>query len=260
MNTKEQKLQAFSRSLDIMDDLREKCPWDKKQTFESLRYLTIEETYELGDAILEKDMQEIKKELGDILLHIVFYSKIGSETGDFDIGDVLNGICEKLIHRHPHIYGDIEVENEQDVKQNWEQIKLKEKANKGVLSGVPRSLPSLIQAMRIQEKVAGVGFDWENKEQVVEKFHEEWSELQEEVNQNNKQKMEEEFGDVLFSLINYARFLEINPDNALAKTNNKFLTRFNFIEQQAKMQDKMVHELSIDEMNKFWEIAKHRPE
>lgn len=260
MHTREEKLQAFGRLLDIMDDLREKCPWDKKQTMESLRVLTIEETYELADAIMDNDLEEIKKELGDILLHIVFYAKIGSEKEAFDIGDVLNGICEKLIHRHPHIYGDIEVENEQDVKQNWEQIKLKEKANKGVLSGVPRSLPSLIQAMRIQEKVAGVGFDWENKEQVVEKFHEEWSELQEEVNQNNKQKMEEEFGDVLFSLINYARFLEINPDNALAKTNNKFLIRFNFIEQQAKMQDKMVHELSIDEMNKFWEIAKHRPE
>lgn len=260
MHTREEKLQAFGRLLDIMDDLREKCPWDKKQTMESLRVLTIEETYELADAIMDNDLEEIKKELGDILLHIVFYAKIGSEKEAFDIGDVLNGICEKLIHRHPHIYGDIEVENEQDVKQNWEQIKLKEKANKGVLSGVPRSLPSLIQAMRIQEKVAGVGFDWENKEQVVEKFHEEWSELQEEVNQNNKQKMEEEFGDVLFSLINYARFLEINPDNALAKTNNKFLTRFNFIEQQAKMQGKMVHELSIDEMNKFWEIAKHRPE
>lgn len=260
MHTREEKLQAFGRLLDIMDDLREKCPWDKKQTMESLRVLTIEETYELADAIMDNDLEEIKKELGDILLHIVFYAKIGSEKEAFDIGDVLNGICEKLIHRHPHIYGDIEVENEQDVKQNWEQIKLKEKANKGVLSGVPRSLPSLIQAMRIQEKVAGVGFDWENKEQVVEKFHEEWSELQEEVNQNNKQKMEEEFGDVLFSLINYARFLEINPDNALAKTNNKFLIRFNFIEQQAKMQGKMVHELSIDEMNKFWEIAKHRPE
>lgn len=260
MHTREEKLQAFGRLLDIMDDLREKCPWDKKQTMESLRVLTIEETYELADAIMDNDLEEIKKELGDILLHMVFYAKIGSEKEAFDIGDVLNGICEKLIHRHPHIYGDIEVENEQDVKQNWEQIKLKEKANKGVLSGVPRSLPSLIQAMRIQEKVAGVGFDWENKEQVVEKFHEEWSELQEEVNQNNKQKMEEEFGDVLFSLINYARFLEINPDNALAKTNNKFLIRFNFIEQQAKMQDKMVHELSIDEMNKFWEIAKHRPE
>ncbi len=260
MHTREEKLQAFGRLLDIMDDLREKCPWDKKQTMESLRVLTIEETYELADAIMDNDLEEIKKELGDILLHMVFYAKIGSEKEAFDIGDVLNGICEKLIHRHPHIYGDIEVENEQDVKQNWEQIKLKEKANKGVLSGVPRSLPSLIQAMRIQEKVAGVGFDWENKEQVVEKFHEEWSELQEEVNQNNKQKMEEEFGDVLFSLINYARFLEINPDNALAKTNNKFLIRFNFIEQQAKMQGKMVHELSIDEMNKFWEIAKHRPE
>src|SRR5699024_4386731 len=182
-------------------------------------------------------------ELGDILLHMVFYAKIGEEKEAFDLADVLHSISEKLIRRHPHIYSDTKVEDEQEVKENWEQIKLKEKANKGVLSGVPRSLPSLIQAMRIQEKVAGVGFDWENKEQVVEKFHEEWSELQEEVNQNNKQKMEEEFGDVLFSLINYARFLEINPDNALAKTNNKFLIRFNFIEQQAKMQGKMVHEL-----------------
>src|SRR5699024_1529552 len=200
MYTRQEKLEAFGRLLDIMEDLREKCPWDKKQTMESLRVLTIEETYELSDAILENNIEEIKKELGDLMLHLVFYAKIGSESKSFDIGEVLNTICEKLINRHPHIYGDIQVENEQEVKENWEQIKLKAKSNKGVLSGGPKALPSLIQAMRIQEKVAGVGFDWENKEQVVDKLREEWQELQTEINNNNPQQIEEEFGDVVFSL------------------------------------------------------------
>ena len=256
MHTREEKLEAFGRLLDIMDDLREKCPWDKKQTMESLRVLTIEETYELADAVIDNDLEEVKKELGDILLHMVFYAKIGEEQEAFDIADVLHSISEKLIRRHPHIYGDTKVENEQDVKENWEQIKLKEKANKGVLSGVPKSIPSLIQAIRIQEKATGVGFDWDNKEQVYEKYQEEWLELQEEIKQENTQKIEEEFGDVLFSLINYARFLDVNPDNALAKTNTKFINRFNFIEAQAKAQGKMIHDLSIEEMNRFWEIAK----
>ena len=225
---------------------------------ESLRVLTIEETHELADAVIDNNLEEVKNELGDILLHMVFYAKIGEEQEAFDIADVLYGISEKLIRRHPHIYGDTKVENEQEVKENWEQIKLKEKANKGVLSGVPKSIPSLIQAIRIQEKATGVGFDWDNKEQVYEKYQEEWLELQEEIKQENTQKIEEEFGDVLFSLINYARFLDVNPDNALAKTNNKFINRFNFIEAQAKAQGKMIHDLSIEEMNRFWEIAKNK--
>ena len=258
MHTREEKLEAFGRLLDIMDDLREKCPWDKKQTMESLRVLTIEETHELADAVIDNNLEEVKNELGDILLHMVFYAKIGEEQEAFDIADVLYGISEKLIRRHPHIYGDTKVENEQEVKENWEQIKLKEKANKGVLSGVPKSIPSLIQAIRIQEKATGVGFDWDNKEQVYEKYQEEWLELQEEIKQENTQKIEEEFGDVLFSLINYARFLDVNPDNALAKTNTKFINRFNFIEAQAKAQGKMIHDLSIEEMNRFWEIAKNK--
>lgn len=258
MHTREEKLQAFGRLLDIMDDLREKCPWDRKQTMESLRVLTIEETYELADAIMDNDLDEVKKELGDILLHMVFYAKIGEEKEAFDIADVLHSISEKLIRRHPHIYGDTKVEGEQEVKENWEQIKLKEKANKGVLSGVPESLPSLIQAIRIQEKAAGVGFDWDNKEQVFEKYQEEWRELQEEIRQKNSQKIEEEFGDVMFSLINYARFLDVNPDNALAKTNNKFKNRFNFIEATAKEQGKAIHDLSLEEMNEFWDIAKEK--
>ncbi|HLW14961.1 MAG TPA: nucleoside triphosphate pyrophosphohydrolase [Flavobacteriaceae bacterium] len=258
MHTREEKLEAFGRLLDIMDDLREKCPWDKKQTMESLRVLTIEETHELADAIIDNNLEEIKNELGDILLHMVFYSKIGEEQEAFDVADVLHGISEKLIRRHPHIYGDTKVANEQDVKENWEQIKLKEKANKGVLSGVPNSIPSLIQAIRIQEKAAGVGFDWDNKEQVYEKYQEEWQELQEEVKQENAKKIEEEFGDVLFSLINYARFLDVNPDNALAKTNTKFINRFKFIETQAKEQGQRIHDLSIEEMNRFWEIAKEK--
>lgn len=256
MNSREEQLKAFNRLLDIMDDLREQCPWDRKQTMESLRILTIEETFELADAILDNDLEEVKKELGDILLHMVFYAKIASEQKAFDIADVLHAISEKLIHRHPHIYGDTKVQNEQDVKENWEQIKLKEKSNKGVLSGVPRSLPSLVQAMRIQEKAAGVGFDWDHADEVLEKVNEEWTEFTDEVKSKNTERIEEELGDVFFSLINYARFLDVNPDNALAKTNKKFITRFNYIEEQARKSNRMVNELSIDEMNEFWEQAK----
>jgi XTP/dITP diphosphohydrolase len=255
MNTKEQKLQAFSRLLDIMDDLREKCPWDKKQTLQSLRYLTIEETYELGDAILENDMQEIKKELGDILLHIVFYSKIGSETGDFDIADVANGICEKLIHRHPHIYGDVKVENEEDVKRNWEKLKLKE-GRKSVLEGVPGSLPAMVKANRIQEKVKAVGFDWEEPQQVWEKVQEELGELQVEVNNGNQEKINDEFGDVLFSMINYARFLNVNPEDALEQTNKKFIKRFKYLEEKSNEIGKPLSEMTLAEMDVYWNEAK----
>lgn len=255
MNTKEQKLQAFSRLLDIMDDLREKCPWDKKQTFESLRYLTIEETYELGDAILEKDMQEIKKELGDILLHIVFYSKIGSETGDFDIADVTNGICEKLIHRHPHIYGDVKVENEEEVKHNWEKLKLKD-GRKSVLEGVPNSLPAMVKANRIQEKVKAVGFDWEEPQQVWEKVQEELGELQNEVKNGNQEKINQEFGDVLFSMINYARFLNVNPEDALEQTNKKFIKRFKYLEEKSNEIGKSLSEMTLAEMDVYWNEAK----
>lgn len=255
MNTKEQKLQAFSRLLDIMDDLREKCPWDKKQTFESLRYLTIEETYELGDAILEKDMQEIKKELGDVLLHIVFYSKIGSETGDFDIADVTNGICEKLIHRHPHIYGDVKVENEEEVKHNWEKLKLKE-GRKSVLEGVPNSLPAMVKANRIQEKVKAVGFNWEEPQQVWEKVQEELGELQNEVKNGNQEKINQEFGDVLFSMINYARFLNVNPEDALEQTNKKFIKRFKYLEEKSNEIGKPLSEMTLAEMDVYWNEAK----
>lgn len=255
MNTKEQKLQAFSRLLDIMDDLREKCPWDKKQTLQSLRYLTIEETYELGDAILENDMQEIKKELGDILLHIVFYSKIGSETGDFDIADVANEICEKLIHRHPHIYGDVKVKNEEDVKRNWENLKLKE-GRKSVLEGVPSSLPAMVKANRIQEKVKAVGFDWEEPQQVWEKVQEELGELQAEVKNGNQEKINQEFGDVLFSMINYARFLNVNPEDALEQTNKKFIKRFKYLEEKSNEIGKPLSEMTLAEMDVYWKEAK----
>jgi XTP/dITP diphosphohydrolase len=255
MNTKEQKLQAFSRLLDIMDDLREKCPWDKKQTLQSLRYLTIEETYELGDAILENDMQEIKKELGDILLHIVFYSRIGSETGDFDIADVANGICEKLIYRHPHIYGDVKVENEEEVKRNWEKLKLKE-GRKSVLEGVPNSLPAMVKANRIQEKVKAVGFDWEEPQQVWEKVQEELGELQAEVKNGNQEKINQEFGDVLFSMINYARFLNVNPEDALEQTNKKFIKRFKYLEEKSNEIGKPLSEMTLAEMDVYWNEAK----
>ena len=255
MNTRTQQLQAFDRLLTIMDELREQCPWDKKQTLQSLRHLTIEETYELGDAILDNDLQEVKKELGDVLLHIVFYAKIGSETNDFDIADVITSVCDKLVHRHPHIYADVKVENEDDVKRNWEQLKLKE-GNKSVLEGVPKSLPALVKATRIQEKVAGVGFDWENPEQVWEKVEEELGEFQDEVKNQNSDEMEAEFGDVLFSLINYAKHLNINAENALERTNKKFIKRFQYLEEKAKDLGKNLDEMTLKEMDVYWEEAK----
>lgn len=255
MNSRADQLKAFDRLLTIMDELRAGCPWDKKQTMESLRHLTIEETYELGDAILENDLQEIKKELGDVLLHIVFYSKIGSETDAFDIADVCNGISEKLISRHPHIYGDVKVDNEEDVKRNWENLKLKE-GNKSVLEGVPKSLPALVKANRIQEKVAGVGFDWENPNQVWEKVTEELQEFRDEVEKGQYDAMESEFGDVLFSMVNYARFLNINPENALERTNKKFVKRFQYLEEKAKSLNKPLKDMTLSEMDVFWEEAK----
>ena len=255
MNSRKAQLQAFDRLLTIMDELREQCPWDKKQTMESLRHLTIEETYELGDAILDNDLQEIKKELGDLLLHIVFYAKIGSETTDFDIADVANGICDKLIDRHPHIYGDVVVENEEEVKQNWEKLKLKE-GKKSVLEGVPKSLPALVKANRIQDKVAGVGFDWEEPHQVWEKVEEELQEFKTEVANGDKDAIESEFGDVLFSMVNYARFLNINPENALERTNKKFSKRFQYLESKAKGLNKSLSDMTLKEMDVFWEEAK----
>lgn len=253
--TKELKLQALSRLLDIMDDLREKCPWDKKQTLQTLKHLTVEETYELTDAIDKDDKEEIRKELGDLLLHIVFYSKIGSETNDFDFADIANGICEKLIHRHPHIYGDVKVENQEDVKRNWEKLKLQE-GRKSVLEGVPNNLPTLLKAYRIQEKVKAVGFDWEEPHQVWDKVQEELQELQDEVNANNKQKIEEELGDVLFSMINYARFLDINPEDALEKTNKKFIKRFMYLEQKAAENNQSLSDMTLAEMDVYWNAAK----
>lgn len=255
MNSREEQLKAFDRLLTIMDELREQCPWDRKQTMESLRHLTIEETYELGDAILDKDLEEVRKELGDLLLHLVFYAKIGSETNDFDIADVANGICDKLIDRHPHIYGDVEVADEEEVKRNWENLKLKE-GKKSVLEGVPRSLPAVVKASRIQEKVAGVGFDWEKPEQVFEKLKEELGELQHEIETENKDKMEAEFGDVMFSMINYARFLGINPENALERTNKKFISRFRYLEAKAAEKNKALKDMTLAEMDVFWNEAK----
>lgn len=258
MSKREEQLKAFDRLLTIMDELREKCPWDKKQTLESLRHLTIEETYELGDAILDNDLEEVKKELGDLLLHIVFYAKIGSETNDFDIADVANDICEKLIHRHPHIYGDVKVANEEEVKRNWEQLKLKE-GKKSVLEGVPRSLPALVKANRMQEKVAGVGFDWEEPHQVFEKVKEELAELEVEVNKGDTDKIEAKFGDVLFSMINYARFLKVNPENALERTNKKFIHRFQYLENKAAEKGKSLQDMTLREMDLYWEEAKQIP-
>ena len=255
MTDKTQQLKAFERLLIIMDDLRAQCPWDKKQTMESLRHLTIEEVYELGDAILDQDLDEVKKELGDVLLHIVFYSKIGSESNAFDIADVCNSISDKLVERHPHIYGDVKVNNEEDVKRNWEQIKLKE-GKKSVLEGVPNSLPALVKANRIQDKVAGVGFDWEKPEQVWEKVEEELQELRNEVQLNNKDQIENELGDVLFSMVNYARFLNINPENALERTNKKFMKRFQYLEAKAKAMNKSLRDMTLAEMDVFWEEAK----
>jgi len=255
MNSRKDQLKAFDRLLTIMDELRKQCPWDKKQTMQTLRHLTIEETYELGDAILDNDLQEIKGELGDLLLHIVFYAKIGSETNDFDIADVTNAICEKLINRHPHIYGDVKVKDEEEVKQNWENLKLKE-GKKSVLEGVPKSLPALVKANRIQDKVAGVGFDWEEPNQVWEKVEEELKEFQDEVAKGNQDAIESEFGDVLFSMINYARFLKINPENALEKTNKKFSKRFQYLEEKAKSLNKPLSDMTLAEMDVFWEEAK----
>lgn len=255
MNSRVNQLKSFERLLDIMDDLREKCPWDKKQTLQSLRHLTIEETYELADAILDNDKEEIKKELGDLLLHIVFYAKIGSETNDFDLGSISEAIVEKLIYRHPHIYGDVEVKDEAEVKRNWEKLKLKE-GKTSVLEGVPKSLPALVKASRIQEKVAGVGFDWEAPHQVWEKVQEELEELNEEIKNGNTDAIEAEFGDVLFSMINYARFINVNPETALERTNKKFTKRFQFLEKEAKKENKELSDMSLEEMDVYWELAK----
>lgn len=254
MNTRKDQLQAFERLLDIMDELREKCPWDRKQTMETLRTLSIEEIYELSDAIIEKDSDEIKKELGDVFLHLVFYSKIASEQNNFDVADVLNGICDKLIHRHPHIYGNVEANTEEKVLQNWEQIKLKE-GNKSVLSGVPTSLPAMVKAYRIQDKVKGVGFEFENSDQVFDKIIEEINEFKEEQNPTDK---EMEFGDILFSLINYGRFKGINSEDALERSNKKFITRFQKLEEIAKENGQNMADLTISELDKLWNLAKIR--
>jgi len=251
----DKKLKAFERLLVIMDELRLKCPWDKKQTMNSLRHLTIEETYELCDAILKNDSDEIKGELGDLMLHLVFYSKIASETDQFDISDVLNTVCEKLIIRHPHIYSDVKAETEEEVKANWEKIKLKE-GKKSVLEGVPNSLPALVKAIRIQDKVKGLGFDWDNPEQVWDKVQEELQEYKEEEEKNDQEKMEQEFGDVLFSMVNYARFVGINPEDALEKTNQKFMKRFTKMENIMANENKNISEMKLPEMDQFWEKAK----
>ena len=251
-----EELKAFERLLNIMDELRAKCPWDKSQTIESLRYLTIEETYELSEAIISNDMDDVRKELGDLMLHIVFYSKIASEKNDFNITDVLNGICEKLIVRHPHIYADVKVSNADDVKSNWEKIKLKT-GEKSVLAGVPASLPAMVKAYRIQEKVSGVGFDWEKRSQVFDKVMEEANELKNEVENNlSIEKTEQEFGDLIFALINYARYINVNPEDALERTNVKFIKRFSFIEKKAKESGRRIQELSLAEMDKYWNESK----
>lgn len=254
MNTRKDQLKAFERLLDIMDELREKCPWDRKQTMDTLRTLSIEEIYELSDAIIEKDSDEIKKELGDVFLHLVFYSKIASEQNQFDVADVLNSICEKLIHRHPHIYGDVKVTSEKEVLENWEQIKLKE-GNKSVLSGVPTSLPAMVKAYRIQDKVKGVGFEFENSDQVFDKITEEINEFKEEQNPTEK---EMEFGDILFSLINYGRFNGINAEDALERSNKKFIKRFQILEDLAKEKNQNLKDLTISELESLWNLAKIR--
>jgi len=260
MNTLDTKLKEFGRLLEIMTELRAKCPWDKEQTFETLRTLTIEETYELADAIIKDDKKEIRKELGDILLHIVFYAEMGSETGDFDIYDVCKGLCEKLIYRHPHIFADVEANNSETVMQNWEQLKLKEKGgNKSVLSGVPVSLPAMIKAHRIQDKARSVGFDWEEREQVWGKVQEEIDEFKAEVAAMDKDKMEAEFGDLLFSLINAARLYDINPENALERTNRKFISRFNYLESKTITQGRDLKTMTLAEMDEIWEEAKKLP-
>jgi XTP/dITP diphosphohydrolase len=255
MSQMEEKLQAFARILKIMDELRAQCPWDKKQTMETLRPLTIEETYELGDAILKADMKDVKEELGDLLLHIVFYAKIGEEKGAFDMASVINALCEKLIHRHPHIYGDVKVKDEEDVKRNWEQLKLKE-GKKSVLGGVPDSLPALIKAYRIQDKAAQVKFEWDNIDDVWKKVEEESAELKEAIALGDKTKQEEEFGDLMFALVNYARFLEVDPETALERTNIKFIRRFKYIEEQAGKGSKSLKEMTLGEMDAIWNEAK----
>ena len=251
----EKKAEAFIRLITIMDELREQCPWDKKQTMDSLRYLTIEELYELSDAILDRDMSEIKKELGDILLHIVFYSRIASETNEFDISDVINSVCDKLIHRHPHIYGDVKVEDEIEVKKNWEKLKMKE-GKKSVLEGVPKSLPAIVKSFRIQEKVRGIGFDWDNKTQVWDKVLEELEELKVEVEKGDKNRIESEFGDVLFALTNYSRFIDVNPEDALERTNKRFIKRFQIMENEIKEKGLDLSAMSLSEMDVYWEQAK----
>ncbi|HEX6224307.1 MAG TPA: nucleoside triphosphate pyrophosphohydrolase [Chryseolinea sp.] len=258
--TREAKLQAFDRLLTIMDELRENCPWDKKQTLESLRHLTIEETYELSDSILEGNLSEIKKELGDIMLHMVFYARIASELKAFDIAEVLNSICDKLVERHPHIYGDVVANDEDTVKANWEKIKLKT-GNKSVLEGVPKSLPALVKAIRIQDKARGVGFDWEKKEQVWQKVEEEMQEFKAEFNAEggsiNRGKALSEFGDLLFSLVNYARFIDIDPEEALERTNKKFIKRFQYLETESSRDGKKMGEMTLAEMDEYWERAKN---
>ena len=251
----QKKTEAFSRLITIMNELREKCPWDKKQTLDSLRYLTIEEMYELSDAILDKDMKEIKKELGDVLLHIVFYSRIASETNDFDISDVIHSLCDKLVHRHPHIYGDVKVKDEVEVKRNWELLKLKE-GRKSVLEGVPKSLPAIVKSFRIQEKVRGIGFDWDNKTQVWDKLLEEIEELKVEVKKGDVDRIESEFGDVLFALTNYARFIDVNPEDALERTNKKFIKRFQIMENLLNEDHKKLDDMTLSEMDVYWELAK----
>ena len=258
MQHEDSRLVAFGRLLTIMDELREQCPWDRKQTMETLRPLTIEEMYELADAILKNDLEEVKKELGDVMLHLVFYAKIASEQQAFTITDVLHGICDKLVARHPHIYGDVKVSGEEEVKQNWEKLKLKE-GKKSVLEGVPGSLPAMVKATRIQEKARGVGFDWDNREQVWDKLQEELGELKAEVDAGRAEQMEAEFGDLLFSMINYARFLEVNPENALEKTNQKFIKRFQYLESQAALRGLQLQNMSLEEMDAFWNEAKKLP-
>jgi len=255
MYNRKEQLKAFSDLLDIMDKIREECPWDRKQTLQSLRHLTIEETYELGDAILDNDLVEIKKELGDLLLHIVFYAKIASETEAFDISEVIAGINEKLVHRHPHVFGDVQAETEEEVAKNWEKLKLKE-GKKSILEGVPKSLPALVKASRIQDKAASAGFDWEKPEQVFEKVQEEIEELQQEVENSEQEKIEAEFGDVLFSLINYARFIKVDPESALERTNKKFIQRFQFLEKEAAKEGKQLHEMTLAQMDVHWEKSK----
>lgn len=250
-----EKLQAFERLLTIMDELRAKCPWDQKQTIESLRHLTIEETYELADAIIENDLTDIKKELGDILLHIVFYAKIASETNHFDIADVINSLCEKLIFRHPHVFGEVNVKDSEEVKTNWENLKIKE-GNKSILAGVPKTLPALVKAHRVQDKVRSVGFDWDERSQIWDKVKEELGELQVEIEKQDKERMEAEFGDLLFSMVNAARLYDIDPEMALERTNKKFIKRFNYLEEHTIKQGRSLHDMTLDQMNEIWEQAK----